>query len=226
MLSSTTPRSHESIPHLGRAWPKAIQGLRNVQSGAWVCGATEGGLHALQRTLPRPSRTHYLGDIMRVAGYSRAGCAGAMSFGAIHSLMGGRVWAFCTHLDFRSGYSYKPGLRVYYKYEYGHVQTSITWLLQPLNQQSSARSSREGYCRPTCPSCAPRHRTLRPDRCWNSVSLTHPRPRTWALTGMNLSQKTAPTNLDRKHFFGLTRQICIRSTRLIGRCTRPNCTQS
>jgi len=27
---------------------------------------------------------------------------------------------------------------------------------------------------------------------------------------MNLSHKTAPTNLDRKRFFGLTRQIFIR----------------
>ena len=39
------------------------------------------------------------------------------------------------------------------------------------------------------------------------VSSAHPRPWMWALTGMNLSHKTAPTNLDRKHFFGLTRKI-------------------
>ena len=32
------------------------------------------------------------------------------------------------------------------------------------------------------------------------ASSTHSRPRTWALTQMNLSHKTAPTNLDRKHF--------------------------
>ena len=42
------------------------------------------------------------------------------------------------------------------------------------------------------------------------ASLTHPRPQTWALTQMNLSHKTAPANLDRKRFFGLTRQIFIR----------------
>ena len=40
---------------------------------------------------------------------------------------------------------------------------------------------------------------------------------------MNLSHKTAPTNLDRKRFFGLTRQIVIRSTRPMGRLTRPHC---
>ena len=43
----------------------------------------------------------------------------------------------------------------------------------------------------------------------DGVSSAHPRPRTWALTGMNLGHKTAPTNLDRKHFFGLTREIVI-----------------
>ena len=55
------------------------------------------------------------------------------------------------------------------------------------------------------------------------ASSTHPRPRTWALTQMNLSHKTAPTNLDRKRFFGLTRQIFIPSRRLMGRLTRPHC---
>ena len=33
------------------------------------------------------------------------------------------------------------------------------------------------------------------------ASSTHPRARTWALTRMNPSHKTAPTNLDRKLFF-------------------------
>ena len=50
-------------------------------------------------------RSHYLGDIMRVLGYGW-GCAVAMSWGAIHLLMGGRDGAFCTNLNFRSRSSY------------------------------------------------------------------------------------------------------------------------
>ena len=59
----------------------------------------------------------------------------------------------------------------------------------------------------------------------SGASSTHPRPRTWALTGMNFSHKTAPTNLDHKHLFCLTRQIFIQSRRLMGRITRPHCTR-
>ena len=55
------------------------------------------------------------------------------------------------------------------------------------------------------------------------ASSTHPGPRTWALTGMNLSHKTAPTNLDRKHFFGHSRQIVMLVTLAVVRSTRPHC---
>ena len=145
-LSSPTLRSRGNLAYVGRAWPKASRRLRNMRSGAWACGATEGGLRALQRcvapkpTLPHPTRAHYLGDIMRVPGYGR-GCAGAMSWGAIHPLMGGRDGAFCTHPDFRSRSSYEPGLRIFYKYDYGHIYGPLT---SPLRSLWGARDRRAG----------------------------------------------------------------------------------
>ena len=41
--------------------------------------------------------------------------------------MGRRDGALCTHLEFRGRYSYtNSGLRIYYKYGYGHDQTPLT----------------------------------------------------------------------------------------------------
>ena len=92
-LSSPIPRSTGNIAYLSRAWPSKIRGLGNMRPGAWAYGATEGGLHMLQccatpkATLPGPPHAHYVGDIMRVVGYGR-GCAGAMSWRAMHSRWG------------------------------------------------------------------------------------------------------------------------------------------
>ena len=94
-LSSPIPRSRGRIAYLSRPWPSEIRGLGNLRSGAWVCGVTEGGLHALwQCAAPKPklscpSRAHRLGHIMRVPGCGR-GCAGGMFGGDIHPQMGGQ----------------------------------------------------------------------------------------------------------------------------------------
>ena len=120
MLPSPTLKSHKNLAYVGWAWPKGIQGLGNIRSGAWVCGVTEGGLHALQRcavyyaarSILRAVCAHYLGDIMRVAGYGQK-CAGAISWGAVHLQMKGHDGAFCTHLNILSRCSYTPGLQRY-----------------------------------------------------------------------------------------------------------------
>ena len=103
-----------------------------MRSGVWAYGATERAFSCIaafcrtKPTLPRPARAHYLGYIMRVVGYGR-GYAGGMFGGAIHPEMGRRNGALCTHLEFPMRLSHEPGLWIYYKYQYRHVRTTLTW---------------------------------------------------------------------------------------------------
>ena len=46
-LSSPIPRSRGNVAYVSRPWPSEILGLRNMRSGVWVYGATEGRLHML-----------------------------------------------------------------------------------------------------------------------------------------------------------------------------------
>ena len=63
--------------------------------------------------LPRPTRAHYLGYIMRVVRYGR-GYAGGILGGAIHPEMGRRDGVLCAHLEFLNRLSHEPGLLKYF----------------------------------------------------------------------------------------------------------------
>ena len=78
------PRDHaEKSLTVGRARPERNSQVRTMRSHVWACRATERHFRALRRSaapqpmLPRPTRAHYLGYIMRVVGYGR-GYAGGM----------------------------------------------------------------------------------------------------------------------------------------------------
>ena len=94
---------------------------------------------APQPMLPRPTRAHYLGYIMRVVGYGR-GYAGGMFGGAIHPEMGRRNGALCTHLDFPMRLSHEPGLWIYYKYQYGDVRATLSWHVRAAARPRHARA--------------------------------------------------------------------------------------
>ena len=71
------------------------------------------------------THTHYLGYIMRVVGYGQ-GHAFSMFGGAMHPEIGCQNGVLCTHLEFPMCWSHKPGLWIYYIYQYEHVWTTLT----------------------------------------------------------------------------------------------------
>ena len=75
--------------------------------------------------LPRPTRAHYLGYIMRVVRYGR-GYAGGMFGGGYTPRDGASKWGSAPTSSFRIATATDSGLWICFEYAYGHVRATLS----------------------------------------------------------------------------------------------------
>ena len=76
---------------------------------------------------------------MRVVRYGR-GYAGGILGGGYTPEMGRRNGALSTHLDFPMRLSHGPGLWIYFQYQYGDVQATLSWHVRAAARPRHARA--------------------------------------------------------------------------------------
>ena len=106
--SSPTPRSRGNVAY---SRPSTARTKLSGKNYAVACVGIPRHFRALRRSatptpmLPRPTRAHCLGYIMRVVRYGR-GYAGGIWGGGLYTPRWGVEMGLCTHLEFQDRYSY------------------------------------------------------------------------------------------------------------------------